>query len=123
MSGTWNTNWTVGKNGYMTSTGSGVLFVGIDLREGDRIKSVTFMRYGNGMADFTDCAVRLITSAGATSTLGASGMLANPPASWIDTTINVIDTIIAAGDSVHISFSANAAGLRVGSIRVTYDRP
>lgn len=110
---------------YMLASAGGSFVVPIPLKEGDRIKSVTFARYGDGAADFTTgTKVHKVTAAGVVSDIGLSGGVANPPAAWADTTIDVNpDVTLAAGEAVFIIFDGNAANLRVGPIRVTYDHP
>ncbi len=112
-------------SGYAQWSLSGTLSFGATLLQGDRIKSVTFARYGDGVADF-DVGIAVITAAGASTLINPGAvntLVSNPGAAWADTTIDVTDTTIAAGESLYMYFIGNATGLRLGSIRVTYDRP
>lgn len=121
--GTFDANWGPEAGGLtMASSGAGFLFVPIPLLQGDRIKSVTFARRGDAAVDLTDITVSLITAAASTTAIGNTS-ITNVANSWNDTTIDVTDSTLAAGETVTIYFQANAVGARIGNIRVTYDRP
>lgn len=112
-----------GAPGVLTSTGSAKLYVPFSLLVGDRIKSVTFARYGNGVANFTNVIVQRYSKAGVLTNLGSSGLIAAPPAAWNDTTIDNTDTTITDGDSIFLEVVFSATGLNLGPIRYTYDHP
>lgn len=115
-----------GNLGYIvtTATAPGECVVPIPLDEGDRIKSMVFACYGDGAADLTSVKVFRLSAAGVvTDITAAATSVTDAPASWADATVDVTDTVATAGDVFWIQFAANAQGLRVGSIRVTYDRP
>lgn len=118
--GTVENNWTA-ISFYLASSGLGRSLVPLQFREGDRIKSITFGRYGNASANLTTYCYA-VTAAGTTPSIG-SVLDTAPAAAWADTTLNVTDTTLAAGEAIVIEFNASATGLRVGTIRVTYDRP
>lgn len=109
-----------GTAGYMVSTASAILSVSLPLTVGERIKTVSYLLFGDGAADVT---VKVV-SMDATMTGTQIGTLTttNQAASWSVLTIDVTDTTVAANGSVFIEFSANATGLRVGSISYTCDR-
>lgn len=110
--------------GYISATAAGRCAIPINLDEGERIKSVVFARYGDGVADFSAIEVFKLASNGTVTDITAAPTSENnPPASWADTTVDVTDTTLAAGETLYIRFAANAANLRIGSVRVTYDRP
>lgn len=118
--------WTAaGGPGFITSTaGTNIIYVPIPLAIGARIKSVKVARYGDGAADFANMIIQRYAAigAGTLTGLGSSGVVTNPAASWADTTITVASPTAAVdGDSFFLEIVANAANLRVGSIRVTYD--
>lgn len=117
-------NWApnAASGGYMASSGAGTLDIPIPLRQGDRIKSVTYAIFGDGVADFSLVDVRTLTAAGVSASIGSTSHT-NPPASWADQTIDTADTTLAAGQTAWLELNGNATGLRVGSVRVTYDRP
>jgi hypothetical protein len=117
----WNSSAAAGTFGAMASSGAGNLFVPIELIAGDRIKSVTYWLYGDGVADmiatvYSSDATRTVTSVGAVTTN-------DTPGSWTAITINVTDTTVVANGGLFIHFDGSASGLAVGEISVTYDHP
>ncbi len=115
---------TFGELGYLVSTIAGQCAVPIPVVEGQRLKSLVFARYGDGAADFTSIKVYKMTAAGAVSDITASATsVTNPAASWADTTVDLTDTVVGAGEVFWAWFDGSAANLRIGSIRVTYDWP
>lgn len=115
---------TFGDSGHVVSTGAGRCIVPIDVDEGQRLKSLVFARYGNGSADLTALEVyRMAADGTVTDIAAAATTLTDPAAIWADTTVDLTDTTVAAGDTFYVRFTVNGAGLRIGSIRVTYDRP
>lgn len=113
--------WALNGSGYVLSSAAGTFYMQVPLKQGDRIKSVTFARYGDGAADVT-VDVQVLSSAGAITSTGG-GTVTNPAASWSDSTFDLTDTTLAAGDAAFFIATGNAANLRIGTIRVTYDRP
>lgn len=108
-------------NGYLLASGAGTWTVGIPSVVGWRLKSLTFELWGDGVADLSGGVfLRHKNSAGAQLTpISAT----NPAAAWNDQAIDFTDTTIVDGDSFWVNFTANAANLRVGEIRVTFDFP
>jgi len=123
LSGFANSNWQVGAPPTtMTSTaGAGTLFVPVDLHAGDRIKSVSYLLFGNGVTDIT-VTVNVNDAAMAETSIGTL-TTSNQPASWSVITIDVTDTTLVANGGCSITFAANAAGIILGNIAVTYDHP
>jgi len=117
-----DSNFTRTALGYIVSTGIGAVYLPIFLDEGERIKSVTFAVYGDGSADLS-YDFFTVTAAGVQTSIGPAGTVTNPPASWNDTTVDVTDTTVTSGLSIYGAFTSNAANIRLGNIRVTYDRP
>lgn len=117
---TGNNTWAVSTTTH-SSTASGTLLVGIPLIVGDRIKSVDFTFLGNGTADLvTDVVV--LDAAGASTSIGTRTDN-NQPASPSTFTLNVTDTTVVVNTDLRITFAANAAGISLLSISVTYDHP
>jgi hypothetical protein len=116
-------NWAwSSSNGYLASSGAGTWSVGIPTIVGWRLTAVTFEVFGDGSADLTgDVFRRPKNSTPDASKFGIS--VTNPPASWNDEVCNITDIDVADGDSVWINFTASAANLRIGEIRVTYTFP
>lgn len=118
------TNWSLDVSGTpveMRSIGTGILGVPINLRVGDRIKSISFSLKGDGAADlvttvYSQTAAMVATSIGTLTT-------SNQATSYSTITIDLTDTPVAAGDSLVATFNANASGLRIGGVSVTYDHP
>lgn len=117
-------NVLVDSSGNATSTGSAIMQFPIPLHKGDRIKSVTLARAGDGAVDLTIDVMKM-TSSGTVASINVSGsiVVTNPSASYADTVVDVTDTTVGAGDTFCLNVSANAANANVCSIRVTYDRP
>jgi hypothetical protein len=110
--------------GYISSSGAGKVAVAIPMVVGERLKSLTFARYGNASANFTSIKVFKLTAAGAVTDITAAATSdAAPAASWADKAVDITDTTAADGDVFWVVFDGSATGLRIGSIRVTYDRP
>jgi hypothetical protein len=112
--------------GYIQSTGAGRCAIPIPVTAGDVITAVTFERYGDGAADFT--AVELFKRAAGgvvTDITNAATSVTNPGAAWADTAVAVAPAhyLVGAAEVRWIRFAANAANLRIGSIRVTRGRP
>lgn len=109
--------------GFLTS-GAGSATMGIPLHAGDRIKSVRFMRFGDGAVDVSAYGVfKLNAGNTAEVDLTGGGVINNVAAAWTETTINVTDTILAADESCRLIVSYNAAALRLGRVSVLYDHP
>lgn len=105
-----------------TINSPGTVYYEIPLREGDRIKSITFSRKGDGVADISTLAVLKTTGAGVDAALVTTNDL-NPAAAWADHTIGGFNYVLAAGETVTLQITTNAAGISIGNVRVTYDRP
>jgi hypothetical protein len=117
-------NWTVGSAGnaaYAVAGAAANLIVPVDLLVGERIKSVSFLVFGDGAADLTTEVYSTVSAM--TGTLIGTATTTNQPASWSTVTIDVTDTTLAALASIQILFSASAANIRIGNISITYDRP
>lgn len=112
--------WTYDLGG-LRSTSLASLILGVEFQEGERVTSYTVALYGNGSADL-DITVAHHTAAGTYTVIG-SATVTNQAAAWSDTTINVTDTTIGAGDIIYVVLSASATGLLIGANRFTYDRP
>ena len=109
---------------YMKSSGAGSLLVAIPVDEGERLKSLVFGRIGDGAADITSVDVYTFSAGGTpTNIITGTNSVTNPAASWADTTVDLTDTTIASGTSVWALITANAAGIGIGGLRFTYDRP
>jgi hypothetical protein len=117
------TPWTLGGGGYIQSASGTQVELYLDgFDVGDRIKSVTLSRYGDGAADCTATVSVGDSTTMTTSSIG-SAVVTNAPASWATTTIDVTDTTMTDTTYIRLSLLASAANWRCGSIRVTYDRP
>lgn len=106
-----------------TFTSSGAIHYPLPLRQGDRLKSITFARKGDGAADIGLADVIKTTAAGVDTVLETISVN-NPAAAWADTTIDVDpDYTLAAGDTITLRITATAANIQIGNIRFTYDHP
>ena len=110
----------VGGPGIIVSTGAGDAGT-VPLHVGDRIKDVSFQRFGDGGADITNVIVTLRNNATIT-VLGSSGAI-SPGAAWVTTPIAVTDTVLVAGDSIFVEFVFAGAGAKIATTSVTYDHP
>ena len=116
---------------WFVSSGSGILYVGLPLKVGDRIKSVSVIHKGNSSADITAAAVNIshgVEPAGAAAimdneSISSSGTSTNPGTSWTALVINCTDTVLLDGDVPVLKIDYNATGLAIGIIIVTYDHP
>lgn len=119
-----NANYTVGTGGNVTSTGAVVMFVPIPLRIGDRIKLVSFERFGDGAVDLNPVVLRidnrLVTPS---SNVLVTTTVTNVAAAWTSTVLNPADTTIVTGDTLMLEITVSATGFILGAIFVTYDRP
>lgn len=110
----------------MTSTGASAgLIIAIPLRAGQRLKSLVFARFGNGVTDTTTCTLYKTTALGVGADIASGGIVVtNAPAAWADSTINVTaPAALAAGDAIAFMLVVNAANWSIGNIRYTFDRP
>lgn len=118
-------NWTIGLDaGYLLSTGAGTVVVPIPMVVGERIKSLTYARFGTATSDFTAIQVlRLAVGGGITDITAAATTDNDIGAVWADKVVDVTDTTCADGDVFWARWVGNETGTKLGSIRVTYDRP
>jgi hypothetical protein len=95
----------------------------IPLREGDRVLSITYDRIGNGVADLGVVQLQKTTAAAGTANLINTTDI-NPAAAWADNVIAVgAPVALAAGETLTFYAVANAAGITMGNMRITYDHP
>jgi hypothetical protein len=113
--------WTYTLGGLQSSGGAAAIGVPFEFDEGEQVTSATFAIFGNGSADVTLSVIHH-TAAGVNTVIGTT-TVNNPAASWNDTTINITDTTLAAGDTIIVFYEANAAALIIGNTRITYNRP
>jgi hypothetical protein len=105
-------------------TSAGAISMALPLIVGDRIKSVAFMRNGDGAVDLTAYTVyKLASNMSAEADLGGSGSVNNVAAAWNQTTVDVADTVIAAGESCRLELAYNATGFKAGHVALTFDHP
>lgn len=97
----------------------------IPMLQGDRLKSITFARKGTspGTADISALELRRTTAAGVDTLLINTTDDNIAFAAFVDKTIDPADTLIAAGDSISLTFWTTGTGIMIGNIRVLYDRP
>lgn len=108
--------------GPMTVDVNGQFYIPIPLRAGDRLKTITIARKGNGVADISAADIWK-TSPGGVDTSLLSFTDINPAAAFADLVLDPADYVVEVGYSVTVSCFANAAGIRIGPIRVLYDHP
>lgn len=106
----------------ITTTGAASLVLALPFRVGDRIKSVTIARGGDGAVDVTNFNVQKTTAGGTGTSLGST-TITNVAAGFADTVLDVTDTTLASGETFAVFIQANAAAFVLLNIRVTYDRP
>lgn len=107
---------------YIESVGLGTALLGVPLKVGDRIKSVTFGSSGNTSADVTVTVYKTNALGVAVTSIGTV-TLTNPTSTPALTTIDVTDTTLAANEAIVVRFDPNAAGIIIGTVQATYDRP
>lgn len=111
-------NWAISGGGYVVSSGVGSFLMGLDFEKGDRLRAVSFERFGDGAADFTGVTVWSYV-AGVLTNIG-SVVVTDPGAAWVTEPITPLtETEMTAGKSAFIEFVGNAANLRVGNVIVT----
>lgn len=109
----------------VVSPGTATLVLPIPLHTGDRIKSITVAVLGNvaGDADINPFDVRVVTASGGTTEIGTT-LLNNVTAStWVDITIDLTDTTLAAGETVSARIlvsGGTGTALEIGNTRITY---
>jgi hypothetical protein len=109
-------------NGSISTTASTTVFYSWALKKGDRPKSVTFARSGDGAVDFTAINVVLANSSTAGQTSLGSTTLTDVGAS-ADTTIALTSSALADYESVFMYFTINAAAAVIENVRLTIDHP
>lgn len=111
--------------GWAEWSSSGSAYWAPDVHTGDRFTSLTLRVYGNAAADFT-VGVYVVTPAAVLTQIcpgGVTAAITNPAAAWADATIDLIDTTLAAGESVVIEIAGSASGLRVLSAALAASHP
>lgn len=117
-----STNWTIA-SGKATSSGSGNIPVSLPLKQGDRLKSITFKRSGNGTVDMQADILKQTSVVGSDSSIGAT-TVNNVASGDNDTTVTVTSpAALASGECEYLNVFASEAGLSFGVVRITYDRP
>lgn len=108
--------------GCMRSIGAGRYALELDLEEGDRMLSAVISAAGNFGASLEVWRVSAYPTASAPP---ATVVLTVPnvPSEPIDLPVDLVDTVITGGVSYWFEFGASEAGLCVGAVRLTYDRP
>lgn len=122
------TSWSLDTSSPMEwrSTASGVCGLVIPFRTGDRVKTMNFALKGDGAADLVTTIYKQPQTGAAATIINIGGVAtttSNQAASYSTITIDLIDTTLSAGDTIFVTFSANASGLRIGTMTFTYDRP
>lgn len=105
----------------LTSTGTNPAWLMMAFDAGERVKSITFALFGDASADL-GIDVKTFSAAGALASVGLV-TVSNQPAAWSDTTLDITDTTLTSTSAIFVRFDPSAAGLFIGDIRVTYDRP
>jgi len=123
-----NTGWAVDWSGYsgtshgcVCSYSAGRFAVPLPLEEGDRMLSMTVAATGVLTATLDVYAMNL--AAGGAATVDVITPLGSIMSAWRDYTIDLVDTTVSGGTSYWFEFAASKAGLCVGAVRLTYDRP
>lgn len=113
-------------NAYAVTTGSSASAYPIPLRVGDRIKSLTFLRYGNAGAYSNVFAMFKRDSSGTLSIPATYTVTYTTPttAAWrTDTYTPASPVAIAAGEVWWLEWQTNPTATRFGGVHVVYDRP
>lgn len=106
-------------NGYLLSSGAGSWSVGAPTVVGWTLRSFVYEVWGDGAADLSGSFNRRPKNSTPDAPIPLGNT--NPPASWADTPIDISpDKTISDGDCVWFVFTANAANLRLGDVRLTY---
>jgi DNA-binding beta-propeller fold protein YncE len=108
-------------SGYIVSTGNGTVQIAIPLRQGDRIKSVSYDRSGDGVCDINAVTIYLLDETGAVTDIGNT--TESNVNAYGTTTIDVTDTTLGAKDTLYLHLSVNGANLKIYNLCVTYDHP
>lgn len=107
----------------LLSLGAVSIIVNIPLVVGDRLKSFEVNLHGNA-PNTADVVVELLQQHGdGTQTVLFTTTVSNVPGGWTPTTSTAINHTFAATKYYLVRFTINAAGIQVGYIAVTYDRP
>jgi len=131
LGGVVNTGWTADWSGFagtargcMRSYTEGRFALEMPLEEGDRMLSLVVSAVGNGSADLN--IVSLAAAPDGQAELGTVGGINAPNfpgGDPRDIPIELEDTIVSGGVSYWFEFGADQAGLCIGAVRLTYDRP
>lgn len=114
-------NWAANSAGYVVSSGAGNLYVPIPLRALDRMKSCVFSTFGNGASVISPANLKKIDPMGTVTTI--SSVTTTPGAAWVDATIAMSPATLAAGECAFLEVIVTGTAVRVGTLRVGYDRP
>lgn len=114
-----SSNWT--KNlAYVESGAAATAYFTPEFVNGDRITSLQFEFFGNNSTDITITAY--VVAAGGTTPIGTTTVNDHANA-WLQTTLNVTDTTLAAGEALVIEMGVNASGFRIGNLMITWTHP
>jgi hypothetical protein len=113
------TNWTVNSTVGVTSPGAASAFFCPEFDVGERVKSVSISRAGDGAVDVTFTAYD--NNGSSSTSIGTSTV--NNVAGAATTTIDLTDTTLTTGHSIILEVAANAASLVIYQVEWTYDRP
>lgn len=103
--------------GYMKSTGAGSWSVVLPTVVGQSIESLTFEVFGDAAANLTGNIFKRSKAGAAGASLFAIGAPA-AAAAWTDVPCNIADILVADGDTVWVVFTADAANLQIGPLRM-----
>ncbi len=107
----------------VSAGGAGNITMDLDMEVGQRLKSITISRKGDGVADISTIDITKTTAAGSDSSVG-SGSETNPPANWADTTVAVTSpTALATGETHTLRLLVSAANIELGNVRIVFDWP
>lgn len=116
-------SWSVNTNGYILSGAGGVQGnVWLPWTKGEKIKQISFKVWGDGAADL-DWALHKLSATMNDSIVGALQTVTNPAAAWNTATYDVPDTTLADFETFFLAFTANAANIRVGNLKMLVSRP
>lgn len=95
------------------------------LRTGQRVTGLLLRGWGDGTADFA-IGVYVVSPAAVLTQICPGGVVAaitNPPPSWADYAIDLVDTTLAAGESLLIEIAGSGTDLRVLNAQLTNHKP
>jgi len=123
-------DWTRNISGYVEAASANRWHVPLPLDVGDRVKSVSFQAYGDGVTDLI-LVLRGVLADGTVTALETTTSITNMAASWNTFSWDLTDHTLGETNGAttvaamlfDFARTGGSGAIRIGAVKVTYDRP